>query len=202
MSPTVILHYDKKFYALVQALCYWRYLLPQEFVLYSDHEALKYFNSQKSLNANSKWVKFLQDYTFVLKHKMRVENKIADVLSWRVIILIAMSIEVTGFERLREEDELCPDFGEKYTMLWDRLTLEIDVFLLHDEYLFRFRKLCITHTSFRDFLSWKLYAGGMAGHSGQIKTIEPIEHRFYWPSLKRDVVKIVGQCRTCRLAKK
>ena len=34
--------YDKKFYAVVQALRYWRhYLLPQEFVLYSDHEALR-----------------------------------------------------------------------------------------------------------------------------------------------------------------
>ena len=34
---------NKEFYVVVQALRYWRYyLLPQKFVLYSDHEALKY----------------------------------------------------------------------------------------------------------------------------------------------------------------
>jgi len=30
--------YDKEFYAVIQALRYWRhYLLPQEFILFSDH---------------------------------------------------------------------------------------------------------------------------------------------------------------------
>ena len=95
--------YDKKFYAIVQALRYWRYyLLPQEFMLYSDHEALKYLNFQKRLNArHSKWVEFLQDYTFVLIHKAVVENKVTDAFSRRVMILITMSAEVIGFERLR-----------------------------------------------------------------------------------------------------
>ena len=104
--------YDKEFYAVVQALRYWRhYLLPQEFVLYSDHEALKHLNSQKRLNArHNKWV-FLQVYTFVLKHKAGVENKVADALSRRVMILVVMSAEVIGFERLREKYDSCPDFG-------------------------------------------------------------------------------------------
>ena len=66
-------------------------------MLYSDHEALKYHKSQKRLNVrHSKWVEFLQDYTFVLKHKARVENKVVDVLSRRVMILIVMSAEMTG----------------------------------------------------------------------------------------------------------
>jgi len=90
--------YDKKFCAVVQTLRYWRhYLLLQEFVLYSDHEALKYLNSHKRLNLrHNKWVKFLQDYTFVLKYKAGVENKIVDALSQRVMTLVVMSAKRLG----------------------------------------------------------------------------------------------------------
>ena len=77
---------------VIQALCYWRhYLLPQEFVLFSDHEVLKYIYSQKKLNAkHSHWIEFLQDYTFTLHHKAGFENKATDALSCRVFILTKM----------------------------------------------------------------------------------------------------------------
>ena len=79
-------------------------------------------------------------------------------------------------------------------MLRDMPTRKMNGFLSHDGYLFRFRKLCISRTSLRDFLFWKLHAGGLAGHFDQNKTIETVDVRFYWPNLKRDVAKIVGQC--------
>ena len=154
-------------------------MLSQEFVLYSDHEALKYLNSQKRLNARqSKWVEFLQDYTFVLKHKVKIENKVTDALSRCVMILIVMSAEVIGFERLRKYDS-CPDFEEIYVSLRDDSIREMDGFLLQDGYLFRFSKLCIPRTSLRDFLYWEIHAGGLTRHFGQNKTIEAVELRFY-----------------------
>ena len=75
--------YDKEFYAITRALWHWRYyLLSQEFVIYSDHEALRYLHSQKKLNfRHSSWVEFLQRYHFVVKHRAGVENKAADALS-------------------------------------------------------------------------------------------------------------------------
>jgi len=93
------------------------------------------------------------------------------------------------------------DFGEIYVTSRDCFIREMDEFLLQDEYLFRFRKLRISLTSLMEFLFWEMHARDMAGHFGQSKTIEAVEHRFYWSCLKSEVAKIVGQCRTCQLAK-
>nr|CAD1823400.1 unnamed protein product [Ananas comosus var. bracteatus] len=75
--------YDLEFYAIVQALKHWRpYLIHREFILNSDHEALRYLNSQKNLNKrHAKWSAFLQEYTFHLRHKQGIAKRVADALS-------------------------------------------------------------------------------------------------------------------------
>ena len=77
--------YDQELYAIVQALKKWRhYLFPKEFFLYTDHEALQYLNSQGKLNQRHlKWVEFMQSYTFVLKHRSGMSNRVVDALSRR-----------------------------------------------------------------------------------------------------------------------
>jgi ribonuclease HI len=75
--------YDKEFYAIVQALKKWRhYLLPKEFILYSDNHALQFINNQPKLNQkHAKWVEFLQSFTFVIKHTSGKLNKVVDALA-------------------------------------------------------------------------------------------------------------------------
>ena len=46
-----------------------------------------------------------------------------------------------------------------------------------------------------------MHAGDLATHFGRDKTIALVEDRFYWSSLKKDVARIVAQCRICQLAK-
>lgn len=147
--------YDKEFYVVVQALRYWRhYLLLQEFVLFSDHEALRYLGSQKKLNPrHAKWVKFLQEYIFVLKHKAAVENKAVDVLSRKVVLLHTMSVQVTGFKKLKEDYESCPDFGEIYASLMSDLSRSTIGFISQDGYLFKGIRLCIPRTLMHDFIT-------------------------------------------------
>ncbi|KAD5961404.1 hypothetical protein E3N88_12877 [Mikania micrantha] len=53
--------YDKEFYAIIRSLENWRhYLLPNEFVLFSDHQALRFIQGQHKLNPrHAKWVELL-----------------------------------------------------------------------------------------------------------------------------------------------
>ena len=168
-------------------------MTPHEFVIYSDYDALRHINSQKKLNARHvPWVEYLQRFSFVLRHKYGVENKVADALSRQVTLLSIMSTKVIGFEKLQKEYESCPDFGEVYTTLRTEHLHVVDDFILRDGYLFKANKLCIPRTSVKDFLVWEVHMGGLSGHFGRVKTIEEVERQFYWPSLKGDVAKIIG----------
>ena len=108
--------YDKKIYDIVQALKKWRhYLLPKEFILYTDHQALQYLNSQGKLNQRHlKWVEFLQSYTFFLKHRSGKSNRVVDALSIRHLLLTQMQIEVVGFKELTNLYLEDPDFVEAW----------------------------------------------------------------------------------------
>lgn len=54
----------------------------------------------------------------------------------------------------------------------------------------------LVRQSLRDFLVWEMHAGGLAGHFGREFTIALVSDGFYWPSLKRDLSRILSQCRT------
>ena len=111
--------YDLEFYAMVQAIRHWKhYLNYKEFVLYSDHEALQYLNSQKKFNSRqAKWSSFLQLFTFNLKHCAGIENKIIDALSRKALFLANMSATTIGFEELKHCYDNDADFGDVYSFL-------------------------------------------------------------------------------------
>ncbi|KAG6788910.1 hypothetical protein POTOM_004988 [Populus tomentosa] len=100
--------YDMEFYALIQTLKHWRpYLVHREFILFTDHDSLKHLNSQSKLNArHARWMDYLQQYDFVIRHKSGIENKVVDALSRRPHLLHMFSANVAGdmvLVRLRPE---------------------------------------------------------------------------------------------------
>ncbi|XP_059436337.1 uncharacterized protein LOC132169297 [Corylus avellana] len=105
--------YDIEFYALVQALEHWSlYLAYNDFILYSDHEALKHLHSQDKLSSrHAKWATFVQQFSFTIKHKSGTLNKVADALSRKSSLLTTMSLEVIGFDLLKDSLSIDLFFG-------------------------------------------------------------------------------------------
>ena len=163
-------------------------------MLFSDHEALKYLHSQQKLSdRHARWVEYLQDYTFIIRHKKGKDNVVADALSRRAHLLTLVRVQVTGFESLKDSYSTCPDFGPIVQALEVGTSHEHRDYLWTEGYLFFKNRLCVPRTSLRDQLTWECHSGGLAGHFGRDKTITAVEHQFYWPSLKRDVGNIVAQ---------
>lgn len=70
-----------------------------------------------------------------------------------------------------------------------------------DGFLFFRNRLYLPDTSMRVFFIRELHSGGIVGHFGHDKTIQLVEDKFWWPSLKQDVQWVVQRYRVCQLSK-
>jgi hypothetical protein len=182
--------YDLEFYAIVQSLKHWRhYLVQKEFILITDHEALKYINSQQKLSRrHAKWVAYLQEFTFSLRHQSGSLNRVADALSRRVALLTTMHTKVVGFDTFRELYTEDPSFGK---ILAEVSAGKRSDYVILNGYLFRGSQLCIPDSSLREQIIRELHG---EGHFGRDKTLALISSDYYWPKLTSDVARYVERC--------
>ncbi|XP_038971183.1 uncharacterized protein LOC120104333 [Phoenix dactylifera] len=159
--------YDIEFYAVVQTL---------QLVMYTDHNSLKHINSQKKLTArHARWIKVLQQFTFVLKHRPDAENHVADALSQKSHILTLLKAEVIGFDDLKILYPTDAQFQSIFAEVSAGDRRQHQKFSIHDGFLFRGTRLCVPELSLRDHIIRGVYGGGLAGHFGRDKTISMIE---------------------------
>ena len=140
--------YDKEFYVVVRALKTWEhYLIGQEFVLYTDHQALRHLASQKQLRSamHARWSAFLDKFPYKLVHKSGALNRVADALSRRVGLLKTVSLEVDLFEHVKGDYHQDRDFGR----IWEECQrgLSHGDFHLFEGYLMKGNRLCSPYTS-------------------------------------------------------
>ncbi|KAK9084493.1 hypothetical protein Scep_030964 [Stephania cephalantha] len=75
--------HDLELAAVVFALKAWRhYLYGVRFVLYTDHQSLRYIFTQRELNMRQRrWLELLKDYDFTIEYHPGKANVVADALS-------------------------------------------------------------------------------------------------------------------------
>ncbi|CAL9021783.1 unnamed protein product [Prunus brigantina] len=154
--------YDVEFYALVRAIQHWEhYLAYKEFMVYSNHQALRYLNSQKKLNAwHVKWSSYLQEFNFSLNYKIVLPGRLSNpgtATGRRNLLLTTMII---GFEELKEQYATDPYFSSIVSELQGPTSWKMLPFRMHDGYLFKGNLLCIPEGSLREQIIRELHDNG------------------------------------------
>lgn len=189
--------YDVEFYAIVQAIKHWRhYLAHKEFVLFTDHVALKYLGTQDKISSrHASWTAYLQQFTFVIKHQSGKLNKVADALSRRHALVSTLRVSVPGFESFVELYPSDPFFSSFWTDLSQGLRSD---YSLIDGFVFKNNRLCVPDCSLRLQIVAELHN---EGHVGRDRTLKLVTDSYFWPTLRRDVERCVARCTTCQKGK-
>jgi hypothetical protein len=180
-------------------------LIPKEFVLYSDSHALQFVTQQEKLNQkNVKWVEYMQNFTFVIKHISGTANKVVDALSRKCLLLQEFKVRMLGFDDLKDMYADDSDFKEAYEaaenpVLRDRS--QWIEYVIQEGLLFKGNHLCIPNCSMRENLLKEKHSGGLAGHFGHDMTFEKLSESYFWPGMRSEVKRFVDKCGICQHSK-
>jgi hypothetical protein len=88
--------HDLELASIIHVLNMWRhYLMGKRFELRTYHSGMKYLFEQPTLNARkTRWMEFLIEYDFDIKHIKGKENKVVDALSIRVHLMHATNVSM------------------------------------------------------------------------------------------------------------
>jgi hypothetical protein len=134
-----------------------------------------------------------------VKYKKGKDNVVVDALSRRNVLLNQLEVKVLGLENLKEMYNDDSEFSKPYNHCKDGKGWE--KYHIHDGFLFRANKLFVPNSLVRLLLLQESHGGGLTGHFGQKKTYKLFSDHFYWPKMRRDVIRIVERCVTCHKAK-
>jgi len=154
---------------------------------------------QSKLNKrHAKWVEFIEQFPYLIKHKQGKANVVADALSRRHTLLNVLDTKYLGFDHIKEiyKDDL--DFSHIYQ---ECSKGGHKGFFIHDGFLFKGKRLCVPQGSLRQSLVREAHVGGLMGHFGVAKTLETFDEHFVWPYMHKSVHSFCDKCIACRKAK-
>ncbi|GBG83544.1 hypothetical protein CBR_g37260 [Chara braunii] len=198
--------YERELYALRQALDHWKhYLLGRHFKAYSDHETLRWLETQAKMTPKlTRWAVEIDQYDFELKPVKGKYNVVADALSRRAdyfgAIVHYLDIGKDLQQKVREAYAQDPIYSDLLKKVKEAPETEPN-YRTTEGLLFEktnvFDRLCIPRSEeIRSLILGECH--DTEGHFGWQKTLANLMRAYTWPGMKNDFVEYVRSCKVCQ----
>ncbi|SNX84871.1 uncharacterized protein MEPE_03580 [Melanopsichium pennsylvanicum] len=207
--------HDKELLAIVDACGAWRHYLhglTRPFLIYTDHQALQYFQTKRQLNRRqARWQADLAEFNFVLHYRPGKEAVRPDALSRRHDLFPdgpsrpdpanqATLLPANLFARAAGVHSSDPLPTEWIETLRKAANLPPNV-AVRDGVPYTTEGHVYLPPQLRDKALHLLHDHPTAGHPGRKTTLHLMRQRFYWPTMAQDTDSYVASCAACRRAK-
>jgi hypothetical protein len=180
--------HDLELAAIVHTLRKWRhYLMGRRFELRTYHSGLKYLFDHPTLNARqSRWLEFLCEYDFEIKHIKGKENKVVDALSRRVHELHVTSISMyrTNIKiRILEAANVDLQYRELVAKLQQgKMPQKMEIYKLETDGILLYKnKIFVPNVQFlKQMILREMHNVPYAGHPRYHKTVAAVKSHYFW----------------------
>jgi hypothetical protein len=201
--------HDLELESIVHALKKWRhYLMGKIFELRAYHNGLKYLFDQPTLNVRQiKWLEFLREYDFDIKHIKGKENKVVDALSRRVhelnvVTIIMYQTDIKG--RNFEDEKVNVQYMELVKKLQQgQMQQKVEDYKLGNDEILLYRNIIYVPNSneLRSTILKEMHNVPYVGHPGYQKIFATVKIQYYWVGMKKEIVEYVAKFLECQKVK-
>ncbi|KAI3764894.1 hypothetical protein L2E82_14911 [Cichorium intybus] len=199
--------HDLELAAIVFALKIWRhYLYGTKCTLYTDHKSLQYVFSQKELNMRqSRWLELINDYDCEIAYHPGKANVVADALSRKFHEkksqerLMQIELKSGLIERFKDAQKQVLERGD---LKKEKLGKDL-VFGENTQGLktVKNRVWVPKAGGIRKLILEKSHKSKYSIHPGSTKTYRDLKEQYWWPGMKKRIVKYISKCATCAQVK-
>ncbi len=186
---------NRKLLAMKAAFEEWRHWLEgakHSFTVLTDHRNLEYLKSAKRLNhRQARWSLFFTRFNFKITYRPGSQNTKADALS-----------------RLHESDSQSPDQEPivPSTIIltpvqWDILTEITEAQVTDPPPAETPRNLTYVPQVLRQRVMQLVHSNPSSGHPGIAATLQLLNNKFWWSTLRTDTITFIQNCTVCNTSK-
>ncbi|GJZ86609.1 putative reverse transcriptase domain-containing protein [Tanacetum coccineum] len=176
------------------------YLYGKKSVIYTDHKSLQHIFSQKELNMRQRrWIELFSDYDCEIRYHPGKANVVADALSRKervkpkIVRVMNMTLQSSIKDRILAAQKEVVDESAGLQKGLDEMIEQRS-----DGTLYSLDRIWVPlKGDMRTLIMDEAHKSKYYVHLGANKMYYDLRDRYWWPSMKKDIVMYVSKCLTC-----